>query len=114
MRTHEIHLDKPRILKYSNMAMLELEDKLGVPLLNVMGNEEILLKARTLSLFLWAGLSHEGLSFEEVAELVPFKRLYEVAPILIKAVGLAVGASEEKYDEEIKKLEKKSKSRKQA
>lgn len=112
MKPYEINLDKPRKLIYNNRALYELEDKIGQPIMLLFQDQEKLSSIKTISILIWAGLLKEyDLSLDEVIDLIPPEKTKESIVIVIRALGIALGVTDEAIDEEMEKIEKKSLSK---
>lgn len=89
MTPYTITLDKERTLKFSNRSFLELEKHLGKPILAILmealkleeGQTEVntsklteaLGSLKFLTSFVWAGLLHEKISYENCIDIVPMR-----------------------------------------
>lgn len=111
MKPYEIILDKPRKLIYNNRALYELEDKIGQPIMLLFQDQEKLSSIKTISILIWAGLLKEyKLSLDEVIDLIPPEKTKESMVTVIRALGVALGVTDDEIDKELDKVEKKSRS----
>ncbi|WP_092474337.1 GTA-gp10 family protein [Desulfotruncus arcticus] len=78
--------DMTYTMRYTLNSLAEIEDRLGVPLAEL-GNIQMSMKA--VRVMLWAGLIHEGLTEEEVGELVDFGNFEYVQAKLAEAFQMA-------------------------
>lgn len=80
----KINLDKERTLKYSLNNLIDLEEKLGVPISEI-GNARLSIK--NIRSFLHAGLVHEqkDLTEEAVGELITLDNIKEAQEKLVEA-----------------------------
>lgn len=69
-------------LRYTLNSLAELEDRLGVPLTEL---SNISMGMKTVRTLLWAGLVHEGLTEDEVGELVDFGNFEYVQDCIARA-----------------------------
>lgn len=112
MKPYKIDLDKPRNLIYNNRALYELEDKIGMPIMLLFQDQDKLSSIKTISILIWAGLLKEyKLSLDEVIELIPPEKTKESVVVVIRALGVALGVTDEAIDEEMGKIEKKNLSK---
>ncbi|MGR3220738.1 MAG: hypothetical protein ACUZ8H_13115 [Candidatus Anammoxibacter sp.] len=112
MKSFEIKLDKARKLVYNNRALYELEDKVGMPIMLLFQDQNKLSSIRTISILIWAGLLKEyNLTLDEVIDIIPPEKTKENIVIVIRALGIALGVTDEAVDEELDKLKKKNLSK---
>jgi hypothetical protein len=79
-----INLDKERHLHYSLNSLINLEEKLGIPISEI-GNARLSIK--NIRSFLHAGLVHEdkGLTEEMVGEFVTLENIKEAQEKIVQA-----------------------------
>jgi len=74
-----IRIDKKRSFKYSLRSLRELEKALGEPLFGVFSDEKKMTSIDVMVKFIWAGMiEDEGLTIEEVEQIVPLNELTRV------------------------------------
>lgn len=108
MNTYNLLLDKERSLKYSNRSFRELEKRSGIAVLTKLqematGN---LFSLEYITQFIYCGLLHEKISFEQVVDIIPIKRYTELCTFMAKVVTEEYGLDGK--DEEVTEEEKKS------
>lgn len=104
MTDYPLFLDKERVLRYSNRSFRELEKRTGKPILKMMADlqssdakeqqEKMLntfFSSQFITDFIWAGLRHENMSYEEVDELIPVRKLPELVQFAIKVITTEFG-----------------------
>lgn len=92
----KVKLDKPRVLRYTNRALVALEGEAGEPVGDVLNRLTAgAFRARTL--MLWAGLLHAepDLTTDEVVDRIDLTRLEEITQAIWDAMTKALGAEDE-------------------
>ena len=91
----KVKLDRVRTLRYTNRALVMLEDECGMTAPELMARVQAgSLKA--VNQLVWAGLLHSdpGLALLDVYDMVDIERLVEIAESVGGAVEAAFGAPE--------------------
>ncbi len=93
----EVNLDRTRHLKYTLNAFIELDDMLGI---NILQNPQAFLtslSAKTMRAFLWVGLIHEDpdLTLDAVGALIHMGNLGELNQAIQKAMTVALPEPED-------------------
>ena len=94
----EVKLDKTRRLKYTNEALYEIEEKLGVPAFELLQDSRRLQSVKTITTLVWAGLLHLNdpeLTFDNVKKIIPIKEFANIVAAVMEAMGKALGVTEE-------------------
>ena len=94
MKTYEVEFSdkKKRFLTFNNKSLLEIEDKLGEPLLVVLSDKAKMTSIKTINVLLWAGLQTEyKLTYDEVIEIVPMDDFFKLSDVLGDALFYSLG-----------------------
>lgn len=92
----KVKLDKSRTLRFTNRALVMLEDESGLPITALM-SEVAKGSLRSVNRLVWAGLLHSDpeLRLTDVYDMVDVSRLTEIAEAVGKAVEIAFGSNGE-------------------
>jgi len=109
MNEHKINLDKERVLKFSNRSFMELERRLGKPIVSIF-TETALQKtteektkvlislfssSQFITDFIYCGLMHEKepLSYDQVIDIIPVKQYMEIMTLAMTVITDEFGYS---------------------
>lgn len=92
----KVELDKPRRLRYTNRALVELEEASGLTV-NEAARRMEAGSMKTISQVVWAGLLHEApdLTWQDVVDMIDLERLDQVSEAVGRALNLATGGEED-------------------
>jgi hypothetical protein len=90
----DVQLDKKRTFKFTNNAMVNLEDALGI---SMMQFGETVIGFRTMVTMVWAALLHSmpELTFEEAAQLMDHGDFTDISAKVTEALSLFFPSEEE-------------------
>lgn len=94
MTEHRIVLDRERVLKFSNRSFFEIEKKIGKPVLLAVSDTEKASSLSFLATFLWAGMLHEKVSYDEVVEMIPLNRYTQLIEFMMGVIMEEFGLSQ--------------------
>lgn len=109
MNEYQITLDKERTLKLSNRAFREIEKKTGKSIFGMfadasLGSEEerfkkvadLFFSVDFITAFVWAGLLHEKLTYEQVEEMILPSMYKDLMPQCLNIAMIEMGFMEKK------------------
>ena len=107
MNTYTLLLDKERSLQYSNRSFRELEKRSGIAVLTKLQDvaKGDFPSVEYITQFIYCGLLHEKISYEQVIDIIPMKRFTDILTFMVKVVTAEYGLEGESTEEEKKSTE---------
>lgn len=117
MNEYRIVLDKERVLKFSNRSFMELEKRIGKSVVSIFveaaqitdeaARQRALMdafsKAEFITAFIYCGLLHEKVSYDNVVDLIPVNKYMEVMILALRVLPEEYGLSAKGETEDKKK-----------